>query len=160
MSKEKLTALYGHWIIAENITFHLRCSLLSSPAFHLSIQHARRVWHSLIYVVVEGYLALSMHDAAVDSLLANDKLVSGLRRFRNATFHYQEDPLSPRLLDFLGSLESEGWLIELNSAFHAFLSESYPKVLPGMNMCAPFVSTIASSPGSEYRCGAQRRSSS
>jgi hypothetical protein len=127
MSKEKLTALFGHWIIAENINFHLQATLLSDPGFHLSTQHARRVWQSLIYVVVEGYRALDAHDAAVDNLLANDKLATKLRLFRNATFHYQEDPLSPKLWNFLGSAEGEGWLLELNSALYAFFERELPE---------------------------------
>jgi hypothetical protein len=56
------------------------------------------------------------HDAHVDTLLAHDQYVTALRLFRNVTFHYQTDPLSPRLVEFLEAKDTETWIKELNRA--------------------------------------------
>jgi hypothetical protein len=71
-------------------------------------------------VVIEGYVELDYHDAEVDAFLSNEDYVSRLRRFRNATFHYQEDPFSPKLLEFLQAENSSEWIRNLSHALEKF----------------------------------------
>lgn len=53
-------------------------------------------------------------DDKVDNLILSPH-TDKLRLFRNATFHYQKEPISPKLLQFLGSEEeaTEKWIQEL-----------------------------------------------
>jgi hypothetical protein len=59
-----------------------------------------QVFYGLMYVVIEGYRELDCHDAALDELLSQTHYVEALRRFRNATFHFQKKFVSPKLLAF------------------------------------------------------------
>jgi hypothetical protein len=129
---EQLAALHKHWVTADSINYHLGRSMKGSLpegapkefaalGQMMSAFAALGVWYSLLYVVVEGYRELGYHDAQVDTLLANDQYVTALRLFRNATFHYQTDPLSPKLLGFLEAKDSETWIKELNRALKDFL---------------------------------------
>ncbi|MDK4730579.1 hypothetical protein [Rhizobium phaseoli] len=126
MDKDRLSSLYGHWIIAESVSFHLVTSLRSHPSFHLSTEHSRRVWQSLLYVVVEGYQTLNLRDAVIDAILDDAGQVQKLRRFRNATFHHQEDPLSAKYWDFKADPDSELWVVKLNAAFRSFFERELP----------------------------------
>jgi hypothetical protein len=81
---------------------------------------AMSVWYSLLFVVVEGYIELGCHDGEVDALLANEEYVNLLRRFRNATFHYQGDLLSPKLGEFLAAKDSSQWIHNINRALKTF----------------------------------------
>jgi hypothetical protein len=128
---EKLGALHKHWVTADSIDYHLRRSIRGGPPEGISQESAELgqmmsafaalgVWYSLLYVVIEGYRELGHHDERIDELLANDEYVTALRLFRNATFHYQADPLSPKLLRFLEAKDSEKWIKELNRALKGF----------------------------------------
>jgi hypothetical protein len=75
-----------------------------------------------MYVVVEGYLELWCQDSAVDLLLAQSRYVDGLRRFRNATFHFHEDPI-PKMMEFLDEQGSEKWGQDLYRALKAYFEE-------------------------------------
>jgi hypothetical protein len=80
------------------------------------------VWYALLYVVIEGYQGAKLHDKAIDELLAQEDYVSALRRFRNATFHYQGDPIPKKVMEFLTAPESEIWIRNLNGAFDRYLT--------------------------------------
>jgi hypothetical protein len=129
----RLAALHKHWLTADSVDHHLRRSMelpeeipsgmseeWAQLAALMSGASVMSVWYSLLFVVVEGYLELGCHDAQVDALLTNEENVNSLRRFRNATFHYQEDPLSPKLDDFLATKDSSQWIHNLNRALKAF----------------------------------------
>src|SRR5690242_14928407 len=47
-------------------------------------------WYSGLYIVVEGYRELQLHDPKIDELLRSPN-VDALRLFRNATFHFQKE---------------------------------------------------------------------
>jgi hypothetical protein len=49
-------------------------------------------------------------DPAIDKLPAQEEFVTALQRFRNASFHYKEDPRSDKLLKFLDTAGSEVWI--------------------------------------------------
>jgi hypothetical protein len=82
-----------------------------------------QVFYALIYVVVDGYRELGCEDADVDRLLKNAAYVDSMRRFRNANFHFQEDPFSPKLVDFLHAEGSEDWVRALYFALDRFFTE-------------------------------------
>jgi hypothetical protein len=84
------------------------------------------VWYALLYVVVEGYKDLDLKFDPVDKLLAQEEFVNLLRLFRNATFHYQEDPLTDKVIGFLEKKDSEYWIYELNKQLEAFLLQALP----------------------------------
>ncbi|MFT4955761.1 MAG: hypothetical protein ACI8U3_002160 [Brevundimonas sp.] len=127
----ELAALHKHWLAADAVNVHLRRSMKSSerleagdlpePLAALAEQWSAfevlRVWYSLLYVVVEGYQTLKLRDDAVDDLLGRGDYLQTLRLFRNATFHFQKDPFSPKILGFLTTPESETWVKELDQAF-------------------------------------------
>lgn len=79
-----------------------------------------QVWYSLLYVVIEGYKKLNLQDDNLDSLLNNDSYIQLLRKFRNATFHYQEQPFPEKIEEFLVENDSEIWVHKVNDAFKSF----------------------------------------
>lgn len=136
MSDEELVrfaALHKHWIAADAVQHHLWRSMRSGKVEETGFPAALEamaglhsafavlgVSYGLLYVVVEGYRDLDYRDDAIDAVLANEEMVSALRRFRNATFHFQAAPFSNKLLDFLTAESSEIWIRELNRAFRRF----------------------------------------
>jgi hypothetical protein len=89
-----------------------------------SVFAAMSVWYALLYVVIEGYRELECKDENVDRLLSQDEYVQTLRRFRNAIFHYQEDPLPKKLFEFLMTEDSEKWISGVNRALKSFLERN------------------------------------
>ena len=82
------------------------------------------VFYALEYVVIEGYKELKLTDKKIDELLQQENMVDYLRLFRNATFHYQSDPFSEKLIKFLETPESERWIKQIHSAFDVFFTEA------------------------------------
>ena len=91
----------------------------SAPGVYLQYSY------SGIYLVIEGWRELNLHDERIDALLESP-LVDRLRRFRNATFHHQKEPLSRKHLEFFGTEEEETeiWLNKLYSEFERFFAEN------------------------------------
>lgn len=81
--------------------------------------------YSGIYLVIEGWKHLKLSDPKVDDLVVSP-FVDRLRLFRNATFHYQKEPMSWKHLQFFGTEEeqTEKWLNELYSEFERFFAEN------------------------------------
>lgn len=82
-------------------------------------------FYSAIYLVIEGWKELKLLDPTVDKLIDSPN-TDKLRLFRNATFHYQKEPISPKLLQFLGTPEeaTEKWIGELYNAFGAYFKQN------------------------------------
>lgn len=78
-------------------------------------------WYGGLYVVIEGWRELDLHDSQVDLLLESGN-VELLRRFRNGAFHYQRAWLDARLSDFCGSPDSVRWVRELTRRFGEYLT--------------------------------------
>jgi len=77
-------------------------------------------FYSAMYVLIEGWKELGYHDAKIDDLL-HSPFVDLLRRFRNATFHFQRDFVSKKRSDFLAEgEESSEWVRQLRNAFSEF----------------------------------------
>jgi hypothetical protein len=128
----KLVSLHKHWLTADAVQYHLRQSIKSTGAAQLTPPNfdelARRlpefsvltVWYSLLYVVVEGYRELECQDTTLDQLITQSYHVKNLRRFRNATFHFQEEPIPQKVTEFLYAADSDVWINNLNRALKAF----------------------------------------
>ncbi len=59
-------------------------------------------------------------------MLAQSHFVEAFRRFRNVTFHFQEDLFSPKLLEFLDPEGSEKWAYDLFAALKGFFEKQLP----------------------------------
>lgn len=139
MDSGRLLALHGHFLAADSVKQFLFADvavdeetavqlgdLLGSAQF-LSRAMRLQVFYALLYVVVEGYKEFGCEDAAVDRLLAQSgHYVDTLRRFRNAVFHPQEQPISPKLAAFLNAEGSENWTYDLYLALKAFFESQLP----------------------------------
>lgn len=132
----ELAALYKHWCIADSVMQFIGVAVpnaensgLSPEALALAQAHSSfmrlSVWYALLQIVVEGYRELELTDPEVDFFLANEDYVISLRRFRNAMFHYQENPFSNKLLEFL-ELDDGEWARGLNAAFKRYFERSLP----------------------------------
>mgnify|MGYP001603328725 FL=1 len=133
----KLVALHKHWVTADAVKQFVSSPVPSrtedtlppdmlAPAQVFSTFARLSVWYALLYVVVEGYRELKLQDPEVDALLEREECVDTLRRFRNAVFHYQDDPLTEKLLGFLETPESEVWVQQVNRAFERFFRAHLP----------------------------------
>ena len=82
---------------------------------------AMAYFYSAMYVLIEAWKELGYHDSKIDSLLSSP-FVDLLRRFRNATFHFQRDFVSDKWKEFIDAgEESSEWICELRDAFSDFL---------------------------------------
>jgi len=132
-----LVALYKHWISADAVKQFVDAKVptpakgtLPGDVAELAQSYSAflrlSVWYALLYVVVEGYREQSLRDPDVDALLAEGTFVDLLRRFRNAVFHYQEDPFSEKLTQFLTEPRGEVWVKDLNSSLETFFRRNLP----------------------------------
>jgi hypothetical protein len=135
--KPELIALHKHWCTADAVKQFISADIPANgneeyPEWFISLGnaaskfHRLSVWYSLIYVVVEGFRELKLTHPEVDSLLNNEEYVECLRLFRNATFHYQKDPLTEKALKFLEAKDSEKWIKNLSKALESFFLEVLP----------------------------------
>ena len=101
--------------------------LFSSPGLYLMYSYAG------IYLVIEGWKDLGLLDPTIDKLIESP-FVDRLRLFRNATFHYQKDPMSWKHLQFFGTEEerTEKWLNEIYSEFSRFFTENTLPIPDGL----------------------------
>ena len=131
----QLQALHAHWIganvlkhqfIATAIEEMNGISSKNDPLEQFVFAVGSRTaalmsyWYASLYVVVEGYRELDLHDPEIDQLI-DSATVDKLRRFRNAVYHYQELWLSPKRLDFLQEESGPEWLGRLHSRLGSFL---------------------------------------
>ena len=133
----ELAALYKHWCIADSVkqfitaevavpkTAQLPEGFVQAAQVHSSFMRLS-VWYALLREVVEGYQELKLSDREVDEFLQRTECVEELRRFRNAMFHYQDDPFSNKLMDFLQLQDATGWARGLNRALEAYLQKFLP----------------------------------
>jgi len=132
-TRKQLIALHSHWTTADAVNHHLKRSrrlpddadpemleAIEQLGKMMSLLSVITVWYSLLFVVVEGYQELGLHDPVLDALLSRKVYVDALRRFRNSTFHYQQNPLSSKHREFIETEESEIWIRDLNRAFDRF----------------------------------------
>jgi hypothetical protein len=74
-------------------------------------------WYGGLYVVIEGWQSLGLSDPKIDKLLSSEN-VPLLKRYRNATFHYQKKYYDDRFVDFMSKgKDVVFWVRELNRQF-------------------------------------------
>ena len=83
-------------------------------------------WYSGLYVVIEGFRKLRLQDKQIDALLKSPN-VEALRLMRNATFHFQKEFFSPKMIHFIKSPDSVPWVHSLTEAFSEFFLREMPK---------------------------------
>jgi len=86
-------------------------------------------FYSALFVVVEGYRELKLHDSTVDELLESPN-VDFLRLFRNGTMHFQPEPFSRKTFLFLDSEGSAAWVKALHVELGRFLLDAIKSRLP------------------------------
>lgn len=85
---------------------------------------AMSYWYGGLYVVVEAWLKElgDVNDPRIDGLLANTAYVDLLRRYRNATFHYQPGYFHDKFLELMREgEEANNWIHDLHKAFQSYL---------------------------------------
>lgn len=132
---EELISLHKHWLNADAVKEVLKAkiggghdlpeALAELAEFHSSFARLS-VLYGLIYVVVEGYRELKCSNERVDELISQEDFVESLRLFRNATFHYQKQPIPEKAMKFLELPESEIWIRNLHQAFKAYFESVLP----------------------------------
>lgn len=83
-------------------------------------------WYSGLYVVVEGFRELRLKDDKIEALLQSPN-TEALRLMRNATFHFQKNFFSPKMMHFMKSADSVAWVRSLTEAFSEFFLREVPK---------------------------------
>jgi len=74
-------------------------------------------WYGGLYVVIEGWRELRLHDEAIDRLLESPN-VELLHRYRNGAFHFQREYLDRRFTDFMEpEAETVRWIHSLHEEF-------------------------------------------
>lgn len=132
---QELIALHKHWCIADAVKQFISADVTGKgieeyPEWFMNLGNTfskfyrLSVWYSLLYVVVEGFRELKLTSPEVDELLKNAEYVDCLRLFRNATFHFQKDPLTEKTLKFLEAKDSEKWIRDLNNALQKYFLET------------------------------------
>jgi hypothetical protein len=131
----KLISLHKHWLNADAVKQVVAKPIgdnnglpddLTALAEMYSSFSRLLVLYGLIYVVVEGYRELKTTNAKIDELISQEDFVDSLRLFRNATFHYQKQPIPEKALKFLELPESENWIRELHSSFKEYFEDNLP----------------------------------
>lgn len=80
-------------------------------------------WYAGLYVVIEGWKELKLHDPVIDGLLTSPN-VDLLRRYRNGVFHFQPEYMDKRFRGFVEEgTEPVAWVRELNEQFGRFFLE-------------------------------------
>jgi hypothetical protein len=81
-------------------------------------------WFAALYVVIEGWQELGLHDREIDKLLESPH-VQILRRFRNGMFHYQRSYQDARFQQWLFEKTEEAgdWAHDLRNAFARWFKE-------------------------------------
>jgi hypothetical protein len=138
MDTSALLALHRHFLVADAVKQFMFADVpldeatadrlgedLTEAAQFYSRVFRLEVFYGLMYVVVEGNQQLGFQDPAVDGLLSQSQFVDSLRRFRNATFHFHDDPI-PKMMEFLDESGSEDWGRDLYRAVKAFFENQLP----------------------------------
>lgn len=101
-------------------------ALLAASGENLSATQDIEVWNYMsywyggMYVVIEGWEELKLHDEKIDKLLQSQNK-DLLRRYRNGTFHFQKDYFDARFTDLMKEGEQViSWIRELREAFSQY----------------------------------------
>ena len=123
-----LVSLHRYFIWANRMRTHfdqlLESGRYTSPPGDIEGRLYLSYWYAALYVVVEGWQALSLSDSTIDQLLQSPN-VPLLKRYRNGTFHFQHRYNDRRFIELLekGSNVVE-WVRELNEEFGRYFLQA------------------------------------
>lgn len=83
-------------------------------------------WYGSLFVVIEGWKELGLHDPEIDTLLDSQN-VEHLRRYRNGTFHFQKDYFDKRLHEFTAGQDTVAWVRTLHGKFSSYFFREVAK---------------------------------
>lgn len=84
-------------------------------------------WYGALYVVVEGWRELGLTDDEIDGCLAETANVDLLRRYRNATFHFQRRYHDAKFMDLISAGQGVvEWVQRLQAAFDRYFVDNMP----------------------------------
>jgi hypothetical protein len=107
------------------------------PAYEANLYPWMPYWYSALYVVVEGWQRLGLHDVEIDDLLVDEDMTRLLRRYRNGVFHFQETYHDERLTGLLlEGATSAQWVRDLHAAYDRWFVGHFdgPKPPGGSNV--------------------------
>lgn len=82
-------------------------------------------WYGSLYVVMEAWRSNELADQEIDALLTSPH-VDLLRRYRNATFHFQDEYLHEKFTDFIfEGDDSATWVRRVHAAFSRYFESEY-----------------------------------
>ncbi len=131
-------SLHSCWLRADTLKYALYPGEMPNEKLQdwpewlkeLAIFHSKwsriEIMYALLYVVIEGYTEMGYKDERLDSLLAEGEYVDCLRKFRNAIFHFQKQPINEKLLGFIEAKDSEFWVRAVHNEFNRFFLETLP----------------------------------
>jgi len=133
-----LLALHKYWILANRMREHFDNSLKNPRFLEKKDDNPMMVvaafivddpgifmsyWYGGLFVVIEGWRELKLHDPKIDKLIDSPN-VDLLRRYRNGAFHFQKNYFDDRFQGFMKEQDSVQWVRDLNRAFgNYFLRE-------------------------------------
>ena len=74
-------------------------------------------WAASLYVVIEGWETAKFKEPIIDALLGVSNYKGVLRRLRNGAFHYQQELISKKIIEFFQSPDVTPWLYFLHEEF-------------------------------------------
>ena len=115
-----LWAIHMNALFTASVTEKARLDLRAWTKESIRTFEYMSYWYAGLFVVVEGWKTLELHDSNLDRLLSSPN-VGLLKRFRNAVFHYQENFLDQRLMDMVHEGQNaEAWVGELDREFRRY----------------------------------------
>lgn len=133
-SVTQIHTLHRYFIWADRMKTHFYDHLRSSPGgphrdpeTDIDGMMYMSMWYAELFVVVEGWQKLNLTDPRVGRFLDgvdNAAMLKGLRRYRNAIFHFQPDYWTKKLLGLIGhGGDSATWVVGLHQALGDSLRE-------------------------------------
>ena len=101
-------------------------------------------WYAGLFVVIEGWEELELHDPDIDKLIASP-YKDLLRRFRNGAFHYQKEYFDERFREFQTEQGSVAWVRELNLTLGRYFLRELKPLKGGQQGIAPLANNFAES---------------
>ncbi|OGK13478.1 hypothetical protein A3A93_01465 [Candidatus Roizmanbacteria bacterium RIFCSPLOWO2_01_FULL_38_12] len=120
---------YFIWALYQHNTFKTVIRVVNTEKTRESARFTRpfgygSYWYASMYVVIEGWLELKLHDKKIDVFLKNAKYIQLLRRYRNGVFHFQKDYEDNRFeIFFKRGSDFNIWVDEIYHEFDRFFLE-------------------------------------
>lgn len=87
-------------------------------------------WYVALYIVIEGWKELNLHDMEIDQLLDSPN-VDLLRRYRHGVCHFQKTSyFHNKLMDFISSKDSAIWVNQLHDTLSRYFLEVLKTLMP------------------------------